>query len=302
MTTEPNYIVFQCYGSEAIFHECTFALLSLSRLYPGGLPQNTSIWIYTDNQEYFKSKKCNLPLNYIAVDGEKIKKWRGAIDFVHRVKIEVLLDFTASRPGNILYADTDVVFTQPIKELFAHIGKGALYMHVSESIISERVNPITNKLCKYLENVAPEAPFTQPLQHMTMWNAGVLGFNTSHKQLLKSILAFTDLHYPVFPKHIIEQFAFSIYFAITDKVKTASPFILHYWNLKEVRQVLTSFFEHFKNHNWEALSRYSTLIQMPVLMQEKANHPHTLTLVDKMKRKKWQPPSYKWEEMVTQIT
>ena len=95
MEQQLNYIVFQCYGNEGVFHECAFALLSLARIYNGGLPANTQVWIYTDNPGWFSNTLRNpgIELHFCEVDATRIAKWRGSIDFVHRVKIEVLIDF-----------------------------------------------------------------------------------------------------------------------------------------------------------------------------------------------------------------
>ncbi len=301
MESTSNYIVFQCYGSESIFHECTFALLSLSRLYPTAFPENTSVWIYTDNRDWFESLKSPLPLHFRDVDKQLIDRWRGDIDFVHRVKIEVLKDFTSNRSGNVLYTDTDIVFTHDIDKLFDAIDSDALFMHVLEGKVSDRNNPIMCKLDNYLKTTSVKSPFDKPLRDMSMWNAGVLGFNTHSKHLLDSVLEFTDTHYRLFPKHIIEQFAFSVFWGDNSRIKSAAPFILHYWNLKEVRQTLASFFQYFKGSSWEDLVKYGQLIQMHVLMQEKVNHPHTLTFSDRIRKKKWQPSKYDWKELVSQI-
>src|ERR1022692_2665780 len=125
MDHQPNYIVFQCYGNEGVFHECTYALLSLSRLYAQGELTNTEIWIYTDNPGWFRSfEGCWLPLHYREIDKATIQQWRGKIDFVHRVKIELLKDFIKDKKGNILYTDTDVVFTHRIDKMLEDIGAG----------------------------------------------------------------------------------------------------------------------------------------------------------------------------------
>ncbi len=302
MTTQNNYIVFQCYGNERVFHECAFALLSLSRLYPEGFPPNLQICIYTDKPGWFRNfSDCPLPLNYRELDLETIKQWRGNIDFVHRVKIEILKDFTNDRTGNILYTDTDVVFTRPLDKLFAGIAKGNRYMHVMEGNINEWGNPIFRKLHKYLKSKKYLSVNDMPLFNMIMWNAGVLGFNTMHIRLLNDVLKFTDDHYPEFPKHIIEQFAFSVYFLKPGNIKAAIPWILHYWNLKEAGEILSSFFTYFGGRPWAELMNYSQLIQIPVLMQQKINFYQCRNIVDKIRKKQWLPEIPDWAEMLKQL-
>ncbi len=301
MEQQANYIVFQCYGNEGIFCECAYALFSLSRVYGGLGPANTEVWIYTDKPEWFAQfHNPGLKINFRKVDDALLHQWRGAIDFVHRVKIEVLLDFTRSHSGNVLYADTDVVFLKPVEPIFAAARRGELYMHVMEDVVSRRANPILAKLDTYLHDNTPMLVAGKPLWDLAMWNAGVLGFNTLHRMLLEDVLAFTDTEYPKFPKHVVEQFAFSVYFRQAGHIKAAAPAILHYWNLKEVRPLLASFIQQFHTRCWEDIVSYSDMIQMHVLMQEKLNFYSNIDIAGKLLKKHWQPAEYNWNELLTQ--
>lgn len=297
---QPNYIVFLCYGYERVFHECAYALLSLDSRHSSTL-RKTEIWIYTDNPGWFKAfKDCPLQLNYREVNAETIKKWRGAIDFVHRVKIEVLKDFTNGRTGNVLYADTDVVFTRNIVSLQTHIAQGRLCMHIMEGVVSGKGNPIFRKLNDHIVSAGLKLN-GKPMQDMAMWNAGVLGFNTQHVHLLDEVLAFTDRVYPAFPKHVVEQFAFSAYFQDASEIKAASPYIFHYWNLKEAGLVLASFFEYFKGRSWSELLACSMLIQMETLMQEKVVFLSNRGMKGALTGKKWTPEQRDWGKLLSQI-
>ena len=301
MEQETNHIVFLCYGNERVVQECTYALLSLSRLYTPAELRSMEIWIYTDNPGWFRSfNDCPLQLRYREVDMATIKQWRGSIDFVHRVKIEVLKDLTKETSGNILYVDTDVVFTHRIDQVFKNINAGQLYMHVQEGVVSNAGNEILRKLNNYLKAGGKKLD-GRHLHEMAMWNAGVLGFNTKHKQLLDEVLAFTDSEYPKFPKHIIEQFAFSVYFQQNGMVKAAAPYIFHYWKLKEAGLALASFFNYFKDQSWESLTRYSALVQMHTLMQEKVDFLHNRSLGRHLLKKQWLPAKHDWAALVQQM-
>jgi len=299
---QKSYIIFQCYGHEGIFHECAFALLTLSQLYATSEFKNIHVVIYTDNPEWFgRFKDCGVPLLFRKIDDELIKKWRGEIDFVHRVKIEVLRDFTQRKGGNILYLDTDIVFLKRIDMMLEDIHTGDLYMHVMEGIVSEEANPILKKLAFYLREQKTIQLPGKPLYDSAMWNAGVLGFSAQHYALLDNVLFFTDMVYPQFPKHVVEQFAFSLYFQRSAKVRAASPYILHYWNVKEMRIILASFFEYFSNKKWDELVLYSTLIQVHVIMQEKISFLHNRSLMGKLKKESWEPAIPNWELLVKQL-
>jgi hypothetical protein len=300
MTPPVNYIVFLCYGNERVFHECMYALLSFSRLYTAAELSNIQIWIYTDDAARFRSfRNCPLPLFYREVDKGIIKQWRGKIDFVHRVKVEMLKDFTREWNGNIIYVDTDVVFTNRIDKMFHDIKEGKLYMHTMEGIVNRSKNPVFRKLSKYLGSTRELNG--KHLNEMAMWNAGVLGFNTKYSYLLDEVLAFTDSEYPNFSKHIVEQFACSVYFQQTAVVKAAAPYIFHYWNLKEAAYVLGSFFEYFKDKNWDELAQYSSLLQMHALMQIKVDFLHNRSATGSILHKQWRPAIPDWGELMKQL-
>jgi hypothetical protein len=284
MDNSTNYIVYLCYGKARVFDECVFSLLSLSRMYPKGLPANTQIWIYTDNAEWFRSfADCPLPLHYREIDDATIKEWRGKINFVHRVKIEALADLMNSKEGNVLYLDTDTLFIQPIDNILRNINEDQRYMHIDEGVVSSSPTLVLQKLNAHLKKSA----HTRPLMNMPMWNAGVLGFNTGRKGLLRDVLEFTDREYPLFPKHVVEQFAFSVYLGNEGKLKEAAPYIFHYWNLKEMEQVLSSFFAYFKSKNWQELVRYSAWVDVTGLLEEKNKFYRGRNIIGKLLGKHW---------------
>ena len=302
MEQPTNYIVFLCYGNGGTLYECAYSLLSLSRLYTVDELKNTEIWIYTDQPDFFRSfKGCKLPLHYRQLDAATIKQWRGEINFSHRMKIEMLRDLTTDRTGSVFYVDSDSVFTQRIDHVWDDISNGELYMHLMEGKVSGRGNKIFEKLDDHLSKTATEKINGKPVNDLAMWNAGVLGFDTKYRYLLDEALAYTDKEYPKFSKHIVEQFAFSRCFQKEGNVKAAALYILHYWILKEARTVLHSFFEHFKESNWNELVVYSQLVQLPVLLQEKINFLNNRTLFQSMIKRQWLPPKYDWAEMMKQI-
>lgn len=177
-------------------------------------------------------------------------------------------------------------------------------MHVMEGIVQDGGNAILKKLWNFLKqrrsiNISGKA--VNIPNDAAMWNAGVLGFNTQHKQLLDEILAFTDTVHPMFPKHVVEQFAFSLYFQQADAIKAAAPYILHYWNLKEARQILASFFNYFKDKTWDELVHYSKLVQIHVPMQDKVSFLHNRSVLDKLKKTTWQPAIPNWALLMQQL-
>jgi hypothetical protein len=196
-----------------------------------------------------------------------------------------------------LYLDTDTVITHLLDEVWQNIEAGKLYMHMNEGVVSGKGNPILAKLHAYLSTNAAMQVAGKPIYDLAMWNAGALGFNTKYKYLLDEVLAFTDNEYPKFPKHIVEQFAFSVMFRQVGKLKALAPEIVHYWNLKEAREVLASFFAYFKGRHWYELVANAAEIQMPMLMQDKANYYQNRNIADKLAKKLWHPNVPDWGEL-----
>lgn len=263
------------------------------------------IWIYTDQPEFFEQfKDCPLRLHFKKINIAQIEKWKGKIDFVHRVKIEMLLDFSKDKQGQILYLDTDVYFAKPISEIFETIANKQLCMHLMEGLIHETDNVIFQKLSKFIKQNQPlqiEGRSLNIPDDTAMWNAGVLGFHTDYNYLLEDVLQFTDVVYPLFPKHVIEQFAFSFYFQNASPIKTAHTYIFHYWNLKEIRFIFDSFFNYFIKNSWNEKAHYSQLIQLPVPMQQKVNFLQNRTPLAKFMKKQWKPEEPRWELLVKQL-
>jgi hypothetical protein len=300
---DKRYLIFQAYGHEAVLKECAFAMLTFLHHHPKGIG-GLQIWIYTDNAAFFKPYESLLPLHYRSIDLADIKEWRGAIDFVHRVKIEVLRDFVKERSGAVLYMDTDICFLRDITRVFEGIEAGRRYMHVLESLLSDVVNPVIRKMLALLKKHEPrdwsirkkEIPMSS-----AMWNAGVLGFRCSDAELLDDVLEFTDYLHKLFPKHIVEQFGFSLMFQEAGQVYATSREIMHYWSLKEMREYLASFFSYFADRSVQEQARLSQLIQLHVPMQDRGSFYLNRSPIGKIRRVQWKPLIPDWEAMEKQM-
>lgn len=301
---QPLYIVYHCYGNEAFFYECLFSMITLCRVHEPATLQQLEIWIYTDKPEWFaKYKDCPLQLKFRKTSAEEIKQWQGPLGFNFRSKIELARDFVKNRAGNVLYMDTDTCFIHPIDELAAGIEQGDLYMHVMEGLVKNEGDNILKKLHRFLQSgpIMVNGKTVPIAADVAMWNAGVLGYSTRHGHLLDEVLGFTDEVYPRFKKHTVEQFAFSVVFANAAQVHAASPYILHYWCMKEIRTVLTSFFKYMEGRNWADLVHHSQMIQMHVHLQEKISFLHNRTVMGKIKKEQWMPVVPDWELLGKQL-
>lgn len=231
-----RHIVYQAHGSRDIVHECIFSIASLQRL--NCLEDNVKLHVYTDQKKYFQ-ELLTLPVIYHDMDSDKVKTWRGNINFIHRVKIKVLQHLCSEiREGLILYLDTDVLATGHLNLLWQKISSGAYVMHTVEGNIHS--TSAFKKMIPVVQYAMTKGMMTN--NDFDMWNAGVLGFRADQSVLLKEALTITDDLYKFSPKHIIEQLGFSYIFQQNGSVLTAENVLYHYWNLKEFRGVLNQIY------------------------------------------------------------
>ncbi len=304
--TGNNYLLFLAYGRPAYLHECTLALLSLCRVMNAAGLAALEVCIYTDKPEWFAAfPDCPLSLQIRTLLPEQAQEWRGAADYLHRVKSAVINDFAGSVSGNIIFMDTDVWVMQSLAHLYSEVASGKRFMHVCEGIIRNGTNPILKKTAQFLAHhpvieVAGHSLSFKP--DLELWNSGVLGFRTADKQLLEEILKFSDAVHPLYKKHITEQLAVSYYFGREGRIHNTTAYVLHYWSLSEAKPMLASFFSFFKGASWSDLVHYSQLIPLPVLIQEKTSFYINRSLAGKIKKAQWEPQIPDWQRAIQQLT
>jgi hypothetical protein len=229
-----NYLIYQAYGSPDILNEALFSILSYLRQ-----PAGATVLVYTDNPAHFRAVLGEAAgVAYVPIEPAQWRAWRGDIDFVHRVKILVLQHAAAHYAGSLLYVDTDTIFTQSPADIFSSLSQGQRFMHLSEGRLNDG-NALNRKINRVLQ--ARDAPTLAggPIAPATrMYNAGVLGLRSTDAPLLAQVLALTEQLYRHYPKHVMEQLAFSVVWARSGPVREAAPWVYHYWNLKEIRPAL----------------------------------------------------------------
>lgn len=290
MPKPTNFIIYQAYGHEDILREALYSILSLFHASPEWAKDQVMLVIYTDQAAWFKARidQATYHVQFEEITPVLLQEWRGSIAFVHRVKIKVLQDFFSKYSGNALYVDTDTSFLREVKPLFDAISQGKLYMHTLEGKISTRKDPIFRKLYRFLpKNSFQVAGQSVQLSVETeMWNAGVLGLNKQYAHLLEEVLTLTDEMHQRYPKHVIEQLAFSYVLRKQGPLTAAEEVIFHYWKFKEFRQILAVFFEYAQDKTF------------PQLIQLASNIPPSELIKPKLARKK--PPF--WVKFWRKIT
>ena len=244
-------------------YEAVYSILTLYNVYGGSLPADMRIVVYTDKEELFRKILPDAPIIYHPVTTVKIKEWRGEIDFVHRVKIKVLQDYFEHYHSPVLYVDTDTCFEQNLDEVFDSISAGTYFMHLFEYKLNSNdrfVRRIADKVvdkCFTLSDGELRVPAATE-----MWNAGALGLPTG--EYLQTVLELTDAMYRVYPKHVMEQLAFSFVLGRVG-MKDLNETIYHYWDFKEFRTVLERFFISLAGNDLNTLLNEMVMID-PVLL------------------------------------
>ena len=124
-----------------------------------------------------------------------------------------------------------------------------------------------------------------------MWNAGVIGMNSSQKNLLDTILWLSDVMYEKYQKHVMEQLAFSYCLQTNHTIKPTDYAIYHYWFFKEFRTVLEKFFNEHQGKSLQELSLLIDEINPEILVIPKK----TYEAMPKWKRWLWKLQSKTWE-------
>lgn len=232
-------VVFQTYGSPPIARQVALALTSLVRTLPETAGP-VQVVLYTDDPEGFAPLlpppvRARLAIQYHVLNTATLQAWRGPQDFVHRAKVEMIRHcFDHFSPGTLLYLDSDILFLQDPTPLLAELAEGVSLMHIREDSFDAPKSPLTRKIRRRMGQVRLPlvgGPGTLPA-HTPMWNAGVLGLHHSVRPHVDTVLALTDALYSAYPKHVMEQLAFSYTLNALGKVLPASPYMYHYWYAK----------------------------------------------------------------------
>jgi hypothetical protein len=265
-----NYLVYLSYGGDDYYNEALYSLLSY---YKHQEVNENRIILYTDNSNVFKE---HLPedITYVDINDNLINEWKGSINFVHRVKVKVLQNATARYQGNFLYLDTDTCFRQNIAQLFSRIGKGDIVFDRCEGRLVNNPGGIARKMLKFLKR---ESSFTIPScveaieidETFTVWNAGIIGFNSSVAEELFKVEELVDVLYSKNQLFVMEQLAFCYFFQKVKEPVPAESYIHHYWYFKEFRRVLKHFFSHYKEKSFFQLTDSIHKINPQYLSTEK---------------------------------
>ncbi|OKL39454.1 hypothetical protein [Pontibacter flavimaris] len=223
-------IVFLAMG-EVYARQAVYAILSLLKVYRMRLPESLRIIIYTNAPEYFSSLEDISCLDVVYLNEEKFCAWKGAGNQLFRTKIKLLQEVRETVEGNILYADTDIVFFKRIDHLFHLLNQGNCILHTKEAALSTAgFDAYRTSFCgRHLTLTSGWSIYISDRHYM--WNAGVIGLSPEKYKLVDDVLELNDRLLLVNNLRLVEQLAFSVVLAETCDVMECHNRIFHYcWN------------------------------------------------------------------------
>ncbi len=281
-----NYrLVSQSFGRTYEYHRLIMMVWSFYAFADHNIPT----LVFTDRPEYFKAYFQGLPVSYSVLDAAKIKKMRGEIDFLHRMKIALIEEAMAGTTDNLLYTDSDTFFIADPTALMEQVSAEQSFMHTHEYVFEEHRNAALpagqyiNAFIECLDVQQPKIPGTDMriTTQMSSWNAGVLMLHNSNKHYLDKVYQLTDLFFPASGSHAAEQYAFSVVLQSMGKLAAAETVIFHYWyNIK--KKIMDLYTEQhlaaLEHQSWEHKKAFilKAVHDLPALFEN-----HILSLKDK---------------------
>lgn len=275
-----NYFVIQCYGKERILREAKFCVLSLLKFIKDDA--SYCIVLYTDNNSFFDDIRDHVVFEPMLP--EMVQQWKGEHNFVHRVKVMMLLDFVSKYEGKFLYLDSDTWFKKSPEELFKNIDDSNAVMHLPEAQLKSNTNPIIKKIHRFVKANSFKLDNGEevkiPIEY-SMWNAGVIGLTTNTKTILEKVLELTDKMLLAYQKHVMEQLAFSYYLQKEFTPRRCDDVIEHYWRFCSIaEEPMLEFFNSIEGKSIDAkILAVHSFNWQPILSYKKPN------FFQKLKRK-----------------
>lgn len=293
-----NYLIYLSFGNDDYHRETLFSLLSFYKFHSE--KAQVTIIIYTDKSIFFKQI---LPssVHYRILDSQQINDWKGSLNYIYRLKTKVLQEVCATYTGNFLFVDTDTVFLKNCIFLFEEIHKGELLLDACEGKLINNPGGIARKTRAFLKqkssfSIASDDKPIQLDKNFVAWNSGTIGFTNTIAKILISVEELIDELYAKSNLFVVEQIALSYYFQKIKSPKATENYIHHYWNFKEFRTVLKTFFDHNESKTFTELITEIHKIDPQKLAIPKRNYKK-LSFFQKQWRKistgkKWQIPNY----------
>ena len=228
-------IVYIVHGSERFHDQARFSILTFLDLMLKAGRSDIQCVVFTDRPELAPSHPLVLA---VPITHDQAQAWRGPLDFVHRVKLEVMRRAVRQFGAPIVYLDTDTrwVNLPDAKLLKLHQpGKDSrLCLHTSEGLLSPQLHH------RYFVSLTSDPAVRKILSSWklqtsppwAMWNAGAIGVPVGAEDFFEQALKLCDqLLLRLRPRTYVEQLAVSLLAARDFTVEAIDDCIHHYWGV-----------------------------------------------------------------------
>ena len=226
-----NNIVFVATG-DVYNNQCVFAILTLINVYDKKIPKHFKVVVYTDQGEQYNFLEETVDIKIILVNEQKIKDWLGDTNFMLKIKLQVVYDFLSNHKGNMLFVDTDIIFTKKVDGIFESIARGNFYMHIFEFKAGSKIAGLEGPENKSYFNrkiILNSGSVIEIFRDTEMWNSGVIGLPQNTELIINDALDLCNKLLKIKQYHTTEQLSFSVILTKEKKLKNASGAIFHYW-------------------------------------------------------------------------
>ena len=225
-------IIYLSHGKEKYHYQTKYSVLSLLGLLLSQNRTDYKIVIYTDRPDLVPEHDY---IECIKLYPEELITWKGPLDYVHRIKLEILRRAAVSYNNSIIYIDSDTRWLALPDRPFDNLNSGATaYMHKLEYRLTDNPNLYTYR---YYNTLNRKRSVLRDLgiderDHYEMWNAGVIGLPRNSAILIDKSLQINDillLHSDMSERWIMEQLAQSLVLTEHFQVRPLDHFIEHWW-------------------------------------------------------------------------
>jgi hypothetical protein len=238
-------LLYLSHGGQKYHDQTRYSVLTLlARL----LEQNRNdfrIVVYTDQPGQLPAHDL---VQAVRLNPEQFVALRGPLDYVHRIKLGVLLRALGELGAPLIYVDSDTrwlrIPDEPFGALSGSTTPPACYLYKVEGSISASFFPqyfhlLREKRRKLMEWRLPHDP------PWTMWNSGAIGIPSRSEGFMDEVLRVNDallLH--VGFRNCVEQLALSLVTASRFEVRPFDGYLEHWWSYgSELPIFLRRFFD-----------------------------------------------------------
>jgi hypothetical protein len=224
----PVHLMYLTFGDDpTAHHQANFSILT----FLSDAPTVTTVNVFTDSPRHYRHLGSRATIH--PIDRAQLDEWMGAHRFFWRVKIKAIESLAAIHPGeSVLYVDSDTFLIGGVSELATELANGRAIMHEVEGRLSEMKQKTTQRMWR---QVRGRTFGGIRLDDEVEWNAGVVGVPAKDRgEVIRLALAICDdMSAAGVTPRLIEQHALSVALEHVYGLRSALPWIEHYWGNKE---------------------------------------------------------------------